>query len=64
MAAALLAQGLTPAGALALAVHLHGAAADALARARGGPLGITASALAPAAARQLNRWTRGRQRQA
>ena len=49
MAGALLAQGVTPDEALALAVCLHGAAADALVADGEGPLGLAASALAPRA---------------
>ncbi len=54
MAGALLAQGIALNDALAFAVCLHGAAADALVAAGAGPLGLTASELAPAARRLLN----------
>jgi hydroxyethylthiazole kinase-like uncharacterized protein yjeF len=54
MLSALLAQGITLNEALACAVCLHGAAADALVEAGVGPLGLTASELAPAARRLLN----------
>ncbi|HEX8013398.1 MAG TPA: NAD(P)H-hydrate dehydratase [Casimicrobiaceae bacterium] len=54
MLGALLAQGLSLADALQIAVCLHGAAADALVADRAGPLGLTASELAPAARRLLN----------
>jgi hydroxyethylthiazole kinase-like uncharacterized protein yjeF len=54
MLSALLAQGIALDKALALAVCLHGAAADALVEAGVGPLGLTASELGPAARRLLN----------
>lgn len=53
---ALLAQGWPPAPALSAAVHLHGAAADALVAAGNGPIGIAATELIPAARTLLNRW--------
>ena len=55
LAGALLAQGWPAAAALSAAVHLHGAAADALAAAGDGPLGIAAGELIPVARRLLNR---------
>lgn len=51
---ALLAQGYSPERALLLAVCVHGAAADALVAAGTGPIGLTASELAPAVRRLLN----------
>lgn len=51
---ALLAQGLDAKDALRVAVCLHGAAADACVRSGRGPLGLTASELAPAARSLLN----------
>lgn len=54
---AFLAQGLTTKNALLLAVHLHGAAADALLEQQGGPLGMTASEVTDAARSLLNRRT-------
>jgi len=54
MLGAFLAQGIGLREALALAVCLHGAAADALVAAGVGPLGLAASELAPAARRLLN----------
>lgn len=59
MLGALLAQGIALGDALPLAVCLHGAAADALVAQGVGPLGLTASELAPAARRLLNDATRG-----
>ena len=56
---ALLAQGFTGEAALALGVHLHGAAADALADAGDGPVGIRASELLAPARRLWNGWLRG-----
>jgi hydroxyethylthiazole kinase-like uncharacterized protein yjeF len=56
MAGALLAQGWPAAAALSAAVHLHGAAADALAAAGEGPIGIAAGELIPVARTLLNRW--------
>lgn len=52
---ALLAQGWPAAAALAAAVHLHGAAADALAARGDGPIGIAAGELIPIARILLNR---------
>ncbi len=54
MVGALLAQGLPVDSALPLGVCLHGAAADALVAEGIGPLGLTASELAPIARRLLN----------
>ena len=54
MLGALLAQGIAVDEALPLAVCVHGAAADALVAQGVGPLGLTASELAPAARRLLN----------
>lgn len=56
MAGALLAQGWPAAAALSAAVHLHGAAADALAARGDGPIGIAAGELIPTARTLLNRW--------
>lgn len=56
MIAALLAQGVPPEEALALAAHLHGLAAEALCQQDDGPVGLNAGALARAARRILNRW--------
>lgn len=53
---ALLAQGLSTENALLLAVHLHGAAADALLQTHGGPVGMTASEITDAARSLLNQW--------
>jgi hydroxyethylthiazole kinase-like uncharacterized protein yjeF len=53
---ALLAQGYTGETALVLGPHLHGAAADELARAGVGPVGMTASELVDAARRLWNTW--------
>lgn len=53
---ALLAQGLNTENALLLAVYLHGAAGDMLLRQHGGPLGMTASEIPPAARSLLNQW--------
>ncbi|SFU72929.1 yjeF C-terminal region, hydroxyethylthiazole kinase-related/yjeF N-terminal region [Nitrosomonas eutropha] len=53
---ALLVQGLSPKNALLLAVHLHGAAADALLEQQHGPVGMTASEIIPAARHLLNCW--------
>jgi len=55
MAGALLAQGWPPAAALCGAVYLHGAAADVLAAAGDGPIGIAAGELIPVARTLLNR---------
>ncbi len=53
---AFLAQGLSAENALLLAVHLHGAAADALLERHGGPVGMTASEITDAARSLLNQW--------
>jgi hydroxyethylthiazole kinase-like uncharacterized protein yjeF len=58
MLGALLAQGIAPGDALSLGVCVHGAAADAMVAQGVGPLGLTASELAPAARRLLNDATR------
>jgi ADP-dependent NAD(P)H-hydrate dehydratase / NAD(P)H-hydrate epimerase len=55
MIAALLAQGAAPLEALLAAVHLHGAAADALAASGTGPIGLTAGEVIDAARTLLNR---------
>jgi hydroxyethylthiazole kinase-like uncharacterized protein yjeF len=52
---ALIAQGAPSERALAAGVHLHGAAADALLAARGGPIGITGAEVIEAARELLNR---------
>ncbi|MEP6997400.1 MAG: NAD(P)H-hydrate dehydratase, partial [Betaproteobacteria bacterium] len=54
MLGALLAQGVALDAALPIAVCVHGAAADALVAQGVGPLGLTASELAPVARRLLN----------
>jgi hydroxyethylthiazole kinase-like uncharacterized protein yjeF len=54
MLGALLAQGIGLREALAFAVCLHGAAADALVAAGEGPVGLSASEIAPAARRLIN----------
>jgi hydroxyethylthiazole kinase-like uncharacterized protein yjeF len=56
MIGALLAQGVSVDTALALGVCLHGAAADTLVAEGVGPLGVTASELAPIARRLINLW--------
>jgi len=56
MLGALLAQGYTGEAALVLGTHLHGAAADQLARAGIGPVGMTASEVIDAARRVWNHW--------
>ena len=56
MVGALIAQGLQPAQALLLAVHLHGSAADHLLQQNHGPLGMTASEIIGAARSLLNEW--------
>ena len=56
---ALLAQRYSGESSLVLGVHLHGAAADALAAAGTGPVGLTAGELADAARRLWNRWNSG-----
>ena len=53
--AALCAQGAAPLHALLAGTYLHGAAADALAAAGTGPVGITASEVIDAARSLLNR---------
>ena len=53
---ALLAQGWPADAALSGAVHLHGAAADALVASGAGPVGITAGELIPVARTLLNSW--------
>ena len=53
---ALLAQGWDAEAALLAAVHLHGAAADALAAELGGNVGIAAGELIAAARSIFNRW--------
>jgi hydroxyethylthiazole kinase-like uncharacterized protein yjeF len=53
---ALLAQRYSGESALVLGVHLHGAAADDLASARVGPVGLTAGELVDAARRRWNAW--------
>ena len=57
---ALLAQGYSGETALVLGTHLHGAAADALAREGSGPVGMTASEVIDAARRLWNHWLAGR----
>ncbi|MBU1235822.1 MAG: NAD(P)H-hydrate dehydratase [Gammaproteobacteria bacterium] len=54
--AALLAQHWPPLEAALAAVHLHGAAADALVAAGIGPIGLSATEIIPAARALLNRW--------
>ena len=56
MLGALLAQAYTGETALVLGTHLHGAAADQLARAGIGPVGMTASEVIDAARRVWNHW--------
>lgn len=56
MIAALLAQHWPPMEATLAAVHLHGAAADALAAEGVGPIGLTANETIPAARSLLNLW--------
>ena len=56
MLGALLAQGYSGEAALVLAPHLHGAAADELARAGIGPVGMTASELIDTARHLWNSW--------
>ena len=58
MLGALLAQGYPADAALALGVHLHGAAADTLVRSGLGPVGLTAGELIDPARRLLNTWLR------
>jgi hydroxyethylthiazole kinase-like uncharacterized protein yjeF len=59
MLGALLAQRFSGESALVLGVHLHGAAADALAASGVGPVGLTASELTDAARELWNRWLPG-----
>ena len=54
LVAGLIAQGATPPDALLAGVWLHGAAGDAVARADGGPLGVTATELIDSARSILN----------
>ena len=56
MLGALLAQGYTGESALVLGTHLHGLAADELAKSGVGPVGMTASELTDAARRLWNQW--------
>lgn len=56
LAAGLLAQGWPADAALACAVHLHGAAADACSAAGRGPIGLSASELIDSARALLNSW--------
>lgn len=56
MLGALLAQGYTGETALVLGTHLHGLAADELAKAGVGPVGMTASEVVDAARRVWNQW--------
>ena len=56
MLGALLAQGLSGESALVLGTHLHGAAADALAAAGCGPVGMTATEVIDASRRLWNQW--------
>lgn len=62
MIATLLAQNWSPEQALLAAVHLHGAAADALVANGHGPAGLTASEVIDAARQVFNGWLAGRQR--
>lgn len=64
MIAALAAQGLALEQAAVMAVHLHGAAADAAVAAGMGPVGLTAGELAQWARRLLNQWIYGQPRSA
>jgi hydroxyethylthiazole kinase-like uncharacterized protein yjeF len=57
MIAALLAQSWPALEATLAAVHLHGAAADALVAAGTGPAGLTAGEIIPVSRNLLNRWT-------
>ncbi len=59
MLGALLAQRYSGETALVLGAHLHGAAADALARAGSGPVGLTPSELLDPARRLWNAWLAG-----
>jgi NAD(P)H-hydrate repair Nnr-like enzyme with NAD(P)H-hydrate dehydratase domain len=56
MIGAMLAQGASPENSSLLSVYLHGAAADALQKEHGGPVGMTASEIPVAARNLLNRW--------
>ena len=56
MLGALLAQGYTGESALVLGCHLHGVAADELAKSGVGPVGMTASELVESARRVWNQW--------
>jgi len=56
---ALLAQGYSGETALVLGTHLHGAAADVLAREGSGPVGMTAGEVIDAARRLWNHWLAG-----
>jgi hydroxyethylthiazole kinase-like uncharacterized protein yjeF len=56
MIGAMMAQGASPENSLLLSVYLHGAAADALQKEHGGPVGMTASEIPVAARNLLNRW--------
>lgn len=56
LTASLMAQGWPPEQALIAAVHLHGAAADQLAREETGPIGLTAGETIASARRVFNRW--------
>ncbi|SCX47630.1 NAD(P)H-hydrate dehydratase [Nitrosospira sp. Nsp1] len=56
IAGAFLAQGLSPENSLLLSVYLHGAAADALQKQHGGPVGMIASEIPNAARTLVNRW--------
>lgn len=64
IAVSLLAQHWPAESALLAAVHLHGAAGDALANRGDGPIGLAAGELIEAARRLLNRWTTSRDRAA
>lgn len=59
MIGAFIAQGSSAIDSLLVAVHLHGAAADALEKELGGPMGMTASEIPSAARRLLNHWRYG-----
>ncbi|WP_025041691.1 bifunctional ADP-dependent NAD(P)H-hydrate dehydratase/NAD(P)H-hydrate epimerase [Nitrosospira briensis] len=56
IAGAFLAQGLSPENSLLLSVYLHGAAADALQKQHGGPMGMIASEIPNAARTLVNQW--------
>lgn len=53
---AMMAQGASQEDSVLLSVYLHGAAADALEKEHGGPVGMTASEIPVAARNLLNRW--------